>query len=165
MTRRSRPPQSECRHRAARRSAWAWLVAPAHRAAVVALGGTLALVGLIVMVAVAGGTGRFTPLPLPQARDSGAGTAGAPGAGLRTSPPDPGTSSASTSPTPLPGAPTSSTSPRTAAVRSESRGSLDQQPTPSSPPSTLDTSVKSPHHGKPPWSRGGAHDDKPDVTP
>lgn len=45
-------------------------------------------------------------------------------------------------------------------------GQVSQQPTPSSPPSTLETSVKRPkHHGKPPWSGEGPRDDKPDVSP
>ena len=163
MIRRSSPPQPECRHRGARRSAWARLVAPGHRAAVLALGGTALLVGLIVVVGLAGGTGRFTPLPLPQAGDSGAGAQGTPTVGQRTSPADPLTSSASSSPTQAAGAPTASVSAGAAAAGSASPGPDAQQLT---PPSTLDTSVKRPrHHGKPGWSGGGPHADKPGVSP
>lgn len=143
-----------------------WLLAPGHRAGVVALGGTLALVGLIVVVGVAGGTGRFTPLPLPHAGDSGAGTDGPPTAGQESSAPDPRESSAPSSPTTPTAASPSSTSRGTSEAPSGAPVPVGQPPTPASPPTTLDTSVKHPrHHGKPPWSGGGPSDGKSEVSP
>lgn len=160
MIRPSRPPQSACRHRGARRSPWAWLVAPGRRAGVLGLAATLVLLGLVVVVGLVGGTGRSDP----RATVSDEGAHGAPTAGHRALPPDPRTPT----PTPSTGDPSSSSSPSPSAARSASPEPVDQQPAPSSPQGTLDnTSVDHPpHHGKPSWADGGAHDDdKPGVSP
>lgn len=61
MFRRSTPTAAVRRHRRARPSPWQWLAAPARRAAVVAVSGALALVGLVVAVAAVGTPDHGSP--------------------------------------------------------------------------------------------------------
>lgn len=118
MFRRSAPPAAARRHRRARPSPWQWLAAPARRAAVLAVSGALALVGLVVAVAAVGTPDHGSP------QAGGSTTSAATSSGGSTpSPSDPG-STATGSATAMTESATTSSVAGTPAARSTPWGGL-----------------------------------------